>query len=486
MDELEIDSQQSEEEIPEEIKPVVDKKDPASTKSNFSQFTKKGTESPNNPPYKLSADSWLQKPATEKPDLPGRVSFSSNDVFEIDYSDFSDDSPFDAQERSQKSNKKFVHFRQEQPEATKEEGPSINKMDYGAKSDSSTKIIEDYKKEIESLNRRHEEEMTKLTTEQNEVLFSNNRNLVGGLDAVDSLKNSTVDSYLETIKETDSLEVFEKLETEILAEDDAQEVIEKYEDEEEHEAVVGLSTPKGITLQQTTVTTWDNTKRSDDKVSSSSSEDGKKEEELRPQKGEDDEISRVKFNVKTPKKMSIMANRNFLRKPKTPQTTLLYPIKPPINNPGPPLQPKMRKSKSVSSLKEDNILRDFQIDKVDSWMSMHSNKNKDQVEDSMRTLMLMKRPQSSHQVQYNKEWRDTPSTKTDDEGNFSLEEANDCYSNESTTYDELVSIIKEIEADKKKTDDRKNLQADVEFKLKTEVFDGEVQDVPSDPVRWVI
>lgn len=119
-------------------------------------------------------------------------------------------------------------------------------------------------------------------------------------------------------------------------------------------------------------------------------------------------------------------------------------------------------------------------------MSMHSNKNKDQVEDSMRTLMLMKRPQSSHQVQYNKEWRDTPSTKTDDEGNFSLEEANDCYSNESTTYDELVSIIKEIEADKKKTDDRKNLQADVEFKLKTEVFDGEVQDVPSDPVRWVI
>lgn len=479
MDELEIDSQQSEEEIPEEcpedIEAVPTNKGPAPNTTNLSQLAKKSTELNKNLSFKVSTNSWLKKPAT---DLPGRVSFSSNDVYEIDYSDFSDDSPFDVQERSQKPNKKFVHFRQE-PSGTKEEAPSLNKMDYAAKSDSSIKIIEDYKKEIENLNRRHEEEMTKLTTEQNGVLFFDNSNLVlPGVDVVDS-----VDKYLETIKETtDSLEVFEQLETEIQAEESVPEE-EGYEDEEEHEEMIGLSTPKGITLQQTTVSTWDNSKRADEKASSSSSEDGKREDgDVKPKRGEEEERSRIKFNVKTPKKMSIMNNRSFLRKPKTPQSTRFNPIKTPINNPVQP-NPKMRKSKSVSNLKEENTLRDFQMemDKVDSWMSMHSNK--DQMGDSMRTLMLMKRPQSSHQGQYNKEWRDTPSTKTDDEGNFSLEEANDCYSNESTTYDELVSIIKEIEADKKKTDERKNLQADVEFKLKTVVSDGEVQDAPSDPVR---
>lgn len=469
---------QSEEECPEQIE-IEDEEEeeeqqPQATNTRFSQLRKSSNQL--SPVVKPVAKAWtINQPPKNvvkglpEPDLPGRVSFSTN-VFEIDFSDLSDDSRFDVpmNEKSQTA-QKFVHFAEQNNINTKAvpEDLEASEMDYSQKSDTSSKIIEDYKKEIESLNRRHEQEMTKLNTEQRDVLFFNNNNLVlPGVDTVDSAKNSVVDNYLETIKETDSLEVFEQLESEILANEDEPDI-----------------SAKGSHLQRTITSTWDNSQRSDNRECSSSSDEKPEEEEVnhKPEVAievkKDVEKPRIKFNVKKNPipRPTPCVSKNLLRKPKPTQNTRFTPVKP---QHGP--EPKLRKAKSVSNLKEENNLQNFQIDKVDSWMSI----NKEQEADSMRTLMLMKRPRSSH-VQYNREWRDTPSSKTDDEGNFSLEEANDCFSNESTTYDELVSIIKEIEADKKKTDDRKDLQADVEFKLKSELSEAEIRDAEptSDPVQ---
>lgn len=477
----ETDSQSAEEECPEQIEIEDDVEEEEGEKNGlhtrFSQL-KKSTSQPSTGAISIPK-AWLAKPTTEscestadhskEPDLPGRVSFSSN-VFEIDFSDLSDDSRFDAPERSQNT-KKFVHFEEQQLVQAVPDNTKSIVMDHAQKSDSSSRIIDDYKKEIESLNRRHEEEMTKLNTEQRDVLFFNNSNLVlPVVDIVDSAKSSVVDNYLETIKETDSLEVFEQLESEILSNEERPDV---------------ATTPRGMHLQRTLTSTWDNSQRSDERVCSPSSDEksgdrdeAEKEETLKSvELQKDEDKPRISFNVKkiTSQRHLQCNPKNPLRKPKNPQNTRFIPVKP-QHVP----DPKMRKAKSVSNLKEENHLRDFQMDKVDSWMSI----NKEQEVDSMRTLMLMKRPQSSHVQQYNKEWRDTPSSKTDDEGNFSLEEANDCFSNESTTYDELVSIIKEIEADKKKADERKNLQADVEFKLKTETSEADMRDaLTSDPVK---
>lgn len=413
-----------------------------------------------------AADAPEQLQEAEKPDLPGRVSFSTN-VFEIDFSDLSDDP--DRPQRAH-SAKKVVHFEEEEdtgPTADEQEDSEPSEMDYSQKSDSSSKIIEDYKREIESLNRKHEEELTKLNTEQQGHLFRSN----SIHSATDSTKNSVIDNYLETIKETDSLEVFEQIETEILA-------IES-----------PTPTPKSVLLERSTTTTWDNSQRTDEKAGSSSGSDEKaEEEEIQMSKLAEsvkEERSHIKFNVKKSSGPKAPQSRNTIRKSKAlPAPPLMQNAR--LNHPvkQTPPDPKLRKAKSVSSLKDDSHLRDFQMDQVDSWMSM----NQEQEMDSMRALMLMKRPQSSH-VQYSKEWRDTPSSKTDDEGNFSLEEANDCFSNESTTtYDELVGIIKEINnvQDKKKTDDRKALRADVEFKLKTELTDDDLKEQPpaaSDPVK---
>lgn len=406
---------------------------------------------------------FTQEKVEEKPDLPGRVSFSSNDVFEVDYSDFSDDSRFELTEKTQ--SKKFVHFREETP--TERKSPSD--MNFSQKSDSSDQIIEEYKKEIENLNRLHVEEIAKLSSEQNDVLFFNNNNLMLPVaDSMDSTKKSIVESYLETIKETENGDIPEQIEIEPFTEDE----------ELPAELEIDLSRDsRQMSLQMTSTTTWDNAQKEDVLKDLSSSSDEKIETIPEPPEKKEPVIKQPPKRPVQPK-ISQPMTKNILRKPKTPQHPRLNVGKAPtLQQP----DPRLRKSKSVSNLKEEEHLRDFQMDKVDSWMSIHS---KEKEMDSMRSLMLMKRPQSSHtHLGYNKDWRDTPSSKTDDEGNFSLEEANDCYSNESTTYDELVSIIKEIEADKKKTTERKNLQTDVEFKLQSEDTNVEVKDPVSDPVK---
>lgn len=375
----------------------------------------------------------------DQPDLPGRVSFSSN-VFEIDLSE-SDDSHYDLLQHQKGS--KRVHFE-------KVNGTQMNYQVENSGDDSSSKIIEEYKQEIESLNRKHKEEMS----------------LLNSGDVFDGT-SSAVDRYLDTIKETsDSLEIFEQLESVFLDSEAVEQEVNNHN-----------ATPKERNLQQTETSKWDSTQATDKRDDTENSRDNS---EIDSVIDDNQTLKRIpektpKFNVKKPNKA--LNSKALSRRPRNCPSPLQPQSKPLSNLTA---GSKLRKAKSVSNLKEEKHLRDFQMDNIDSWMSM----NKETEGDNMRTLMLMKRPQSSGvNYTYNKEWRDTPSSKTDDEGNFSLEEANDCLSSESTTYDELVSIIKEIDADKKVSGKIKDLQADVEFNLNTELQTEYKRTGESDPVK---
>ncbi|XP_014085665.2 centrosomal protein of 131 kDa [Bactrocera oleae] len=124
---------------------------------------------------------------------------------------------------------------------------------------------------------------------------------------------------------------------------------------------------------------------------------------------------------------------------------------------------KLKKATSFGSLREDSNLTDFNLDKVDSWMSMHGesmnqrkilSKHKsldgdfekftatDLVEDEHRADILNERDgDNASQV----------STKSDGE----------------STYDEIVSVIKEIDEDKKRDNYAERAANELELKLNT-------------------
>lgn len=97
-------------------------------------------------------------------------------------------------------------------------------------------------------------------------------------------------------------------------------------------------------------------------------------------------------------------------------------------------QPVPDKVKVKSKLAEHHD--EFHIEKVESWMSIHEKRFSDSKCDM------------GENGAYNSEWRETPNSKTDDEGNFSFEGPIDDVSNEESNYDEIVSVIKEIDEEK--------------------------------------
>jgi hypothetical protein len=106
---------------------------------------------------------------------------------------------------------------------------------------------------------------------------------------------------------------------------------------------------------------------------------------------------------------------------------------------------KMKKPKSPSAssiyTRQDSSLNEFQIEKVVSWMSVNEE-NFSEFEFSMM----------GGQVNENKSLNEHR-TKSGDE--------------HDSTYQEIVDIIKEIEHEKKDSEDFKTLKTDVEFKLNT-------------------
>lgn len=95
--------------------------------------------------------------------------------------------------------------------------------------------------------------------------------------------------------------------------------------------------------------------------------------------------------------------------------------------------------KNKPKAKPGDKIDEFHIEKVESWMSIHEKRFSDNKCDAGDTSGA-----------YNNDWRETPNSKTDDEGNFSFEDPIDDASNEESNYDEIVSVIKEIDEEKSK------------------------------------
>ncbi|XP_059608319.1 centrosomal protein of 131 kDa [Phlebotomus argentipes] len=331
-------------------------------------------------------------------DLPGRVSFSTADVQEEDVSETEES---ETAREAKKGSKKVVHFDDEALTEKKE-----IEMDVESTSD---QIIEDYRKEIESINRRHEFER-KLAEE--------------------------VPDFFMLDKETppEGLEVTPR---DVVG---ATSVMEKYFEVMKTPEIPGASLQA---LKITETSKWDNfpdfpphlRDKSQEIISNYLRVSSSDQSDVTPAPRRPASSSRKGKAVRE------------ARKSKSALTTK-PPPKPRVIEKAP-----LKRSKSIPTLRngENQMLDEFQIDKVESWMSIHEDPY------SKKTSF----------VEYNREWRDTPSSKTDDEGNFSLEEPGDSFSTEST-YDEIVSMIKEIDADKRKPRRSfKDLKSNVEFKLAT-------------------
>lgn len=115
---------------------------------------------------------------------------------------------------------------------------------------------------------------------------------------------------------------------------------------------------------------------------------------------------------------------------------------------------KMRKSKSIPSLRDTDrtTIDEFEIDKVVSWMSIHDDFS-DTTSVNNVEVSTMKRNEWRSKVATAassataKSMTTTTSSKLrggDDEGNFSIEDGPDT----DSPYEEIVSVIKEIEDDK--------------------------------------
>ncbi|XP_055595351.1 centrosomal protein of 131 kDa-like [Uranotaenia lowii] len=163
------------------IAPGVDKKPPLPR----SVIRKPGPRKNSLLPGQLSNSGGMSSKVDKKIDLPGRVSFSSNDPYEIDYSDYEDnnfgmkkptgkaDSTYDErkyQDTTIEPKPRYTSVKFEEDltssgyDTREDKSDKLVKFDSTPEStfcdeDDSQKIIEDYKKEIEDINRRREMEL---------------------------------------------------------------------------------------------------------------------------------------------------------------------------------------------------------------------------------------------------------------------------------------------------------------------------------------
>lgn len=142
---------------------------------------------------------------------------------------------------------------------------------------------------------------------------------------------------------------------------------------------------------------------------------------------------------------------------------------PPTNNSGNKPKPKLssltaltqnniKKAKSFGSLREDSNLHEFNIDKIDSWMSMHETPSSDQA-----SKMPILDKHSTLEESFEKFTQETleamsaldveeeeQQLEEDEEDDGKNSEKSTDQSQDDSTYEEIVSVIKEIEEDKKK------------------------------------
>lgn len=341
----------------------------------------------------------------EKPDLPGRVSFSKTDVYEIDFSDYENEEDianYSSISANRNSSNKF--FRSPTADKTQEDISEHKSQSYccslkcnsmsctmdesdtasndkmsvnneNSDHQESNAVIEDYRKEIESLSRKHEHDVA----EREETIDTAS----AMKHDLPKLQSSFSDSTSPTEKSNET---------------------KKYNDK----------------------TTFNNNKSMNLINLKPLNNDGVCDNNS---KSTSNEIINNYLKATNRNELYVQSTSKQNNLSKTPKHTKLTKKT---------KQPLTEKTIAKSKPKVGDNLDEFQIEKVESWMSIHersfSNERCDMAEGNA----------------YNNEWRETPNSKTDDEGNFSFEDPIDDASNEESNYDEIVSVIKEIDEEKSK------------------------------------
>lgn len=351
----------------------------------------------------------------EKPDLPGRVSFSKNDVYEIDFSDYENEDDILANYSSAPANRPnkvarpptTINSQKEIPEHKSQSfccslkcnsmSCTIDESDTASNDKNSLKdenpvheessaVIEEYKREIESLNRKHENEIAEKEETIDTGSFSpTQRNLT--LTKIDVPRLQFTHLNENTNSPTENV---------------------------------------GSTKKYNEKTAYNNSKSVNVINLKPLNNDGISENNT---KSTSNEIINNYLKATNQNEIYAQSTSKQNNLSKTPKATKLSKKTKPSPS-----------DKTITKLKPKigDKIDEFQIEKVESWMSIHeksfSNGKCDMAESGA----------------YNNEWRETPNSKTDDEGNFSFEDHIDDVSNEESNYDEIVSVIKEIDEEKSK------------------------------------
>lgn len=425
-----------------------------------------------------------------KADLPGRVSFSKNDVYEIDYSDYENDTDTSRSlEAGEVYRKKNVRFEDEYCQITRasavEENDKITaspKSSSGSSSDDdrtteisfgeprmvatstneeyeyccplkcndfeclngstayapsqptamiptttaianpklsidkSEQIIEEYKREIENINRRHELELKwSGNTPKADTEYSH----VDGDGAATIIANDENDIMIQSspANETNEFIDMEKKDGECSSEATNATVANS-----KRSASMSNASDDSPTRDSTSTVINNYLKTKKNAINA-------------PAKAKS--MTQIKMQTTSAAKKSLPLQSNGSgRKIKSAQMGA-------ASKPGESL--KLTKARSISCLQNDvSKFNEYQIDKVESWMSTH---HEDTFSDTaLSTSRKSKFGGSNTNLEYKKAWRETPtSNKTDDEGNYSLDDQLDTNSVDDSSYGEIELVLKKME-----------------------------------------
>lgn len=446
---------------------VAKNPDAAADSSNSSVTPSSGGVIVVSTPTKVSGESNASKSTTSiqmatKTDLPGRVSFNKNDNCGIDYSDLENDidtgRSMDPTENSRKKNVRFedelfnklytsaidsttesVANTNSQTElkfdelskcitktVTNSNGPpqkyccslkcnSLCKTEIiSPKTDTVTidhseRIIEEYKQEIDNINRRHELELKwsgnamRDTLDSPSEYFSSDKHLADGGVATDLRRNMM--NFVEIEKRP--------------------RVKPSWNGDNRHTT----------TTKRTSVTST-KTESDDSATKSSSSTVIDKCAKGTSHRSQSAKVATV---------MTATTSKSRAAAKKLPATASATgrKLKPNQSAITPSVSNRLLKAKSFNSFPNaESRLSEFQIDKVESWMSTHEDTFSDTDLAQYRKLKL---GHSTGNLNYKKAWRETPTSKTDDEGNFSLDDQVDSNSFDESTFCHIGNASKRSE-----------------------------------------
>lgn len=291
--------------------------------------------------------------------------------------------------------------------------------------DHSERIIEEYKREIENINRRHELELkwsgnTRQETPEPLPEYFNSKQIRSKSGNVDQSPTSTIKAQSNDIKSANDSADPAKIPNFVEIEKRGAASKVSWNPEKR------LSISSGKTESDDSITRGSSSTVIDNylKVANQTKTPTKSTGAIKAKP--------LKKSLPAATTQTMASTVNTGRKIKSAQLTHLRT----------PLNQRMSKAKSVSSLQSsESKLDEFHLDKVESWMSTHEDTFSDTGLTQYRKVKLG----STGNLSYKKAWRETPTSKTDDEGNFSLDDQIDSNSYDDSTFGEIRHVNNQME-----------------------------------------